>query len=386
MAVNIRCPSCGQIDSVKSSVEGKTVRCSHCRHTHRVTSIDRYQILEELGRGAFGVVYRVYDPKVGREAAVKVLHAEVLQQTGSTDTLRRFRNEGQLLAQIVHPHILPLYEAGQHNGRLYLVTALIRGRQLDELIPEHGFADPRRAVNFALPLLDALHYVHSTYGICHRDVKPANIMIGEGDNLFLMDFGLAVCQEQDASRITTGGTALGTPSYMPPEQAQGDLKKIGPASDQYSAGVVLFQMLTGQLPFRKPMPMILHEVISAPPPRPSSIRGGLGSELDRLVLRALEKEPRNRYPDCHAFANDLREWSSRYTATITGGAQGLADLGSVPGSGRWLKVLGLIGGALLTAALLAVGAYFFFKTRGTNASPPTPTHSPATRKGPWSED
>ncbi|HKI36715.1 MAG TPA: protein kinase, partial [Gemmataceae bacterium] len=282
MAATIRCPACGRTYPLKSQAEGKSVRCQECTHQFRVSHIGRYQVLEELGRGAFGVVYRVHDPKMDREAAVKVLHAEVMRQAGSADTLHRFRNEAKLLAQIVHTNILPLYEADQHDGQLYLVTALIRGRRLDELIPEHGFADPRRAIDFVIPLLEALHYVHSSYGICHRDVKPANIMIGEGDCLFLMDFGLAVCQDQDASRITTGGTALGTPSYMPPEQAQGELKKIGPASDQYSAAVVLFHMLTGQLPFRKPMPAILHEIIATPAPRPSSLRKGLGADMDRI--------------------------------------------------------------------------------------------------------
>jgi len=387
MAATIRCPACGRTYPLKSQAEGKSVRCQECTHQFRVSHIGRYQVLGGLGRGAFGVVYRAHDPKMDREAAVKVLHAEVMRQAGSADTLHRFRNEAKLLAQIVHTNILPLYEADQHDGQLYLVTALIRGRRLDELIPEHGFADPRRAIDFVIPLLEALHYVHSSYGICHRDVKPANIMIGEGDCLFLMDFGLAVCQDQDASRITTGGTALGTPSYMPPEQAQGELKKIGPASDQYSAAVVLFHMLTGQLPFRKPMPAILHEIIATPAPRPSSLRKGLGADMDRIVLRALQKNPGARYADCHEFATALREWSGRYTATVTGGAVGLPDVAVATGSGRSSKLWGILLGALLTAGLLGVGAYFlFFKKPGTVATPSSAAPPSTRKKGPWQDD
>jgi serine/threonine protein kinase len=372
MATQVRCPKCGQTYAIAASLDGKSARCPECGHRFRVDLIGRYQVLDELGRGSFGVVYRVFDPKMAREAAVKVLHPEVAEGNGSAESLRRFRNEANLLAQIVHPNILPLYEADQHEGQFYLVTALIRGRQLDELIPAGGFPDPRRAVAFVVPLLEALHYVHSTYDICHRDVKPGNVMVGEGDSVFLMDFGLAAYSAQGAARKTTKGTALGTPAYMPPEQAQGDLANIGPWSDQYSAGVVLYHLLTGRVPFRKPFPALLNEIISAPPPPPSALRPDLGPEMDRIVLRALQKDRRARYRDCREFADRLRDWSSRFTVS------GRAPAGS--GGGVGLKTWVAIIGALLSA--IVVGAIGYFAIwKGGFKPPPPPATQATTHKG-----
>ncbi len=380
MPTQVRCPSCGKTYLLAAPPSGPSVRFTECGHTVRMGYIGRYQILEEIGRGAFGVVYRVFDPKMDREAAIKVLHAEVAQQAGSAETLRRFQNEAKLLAQIVHPNILPLYEADQHEGRLYLVMALIRGRCLDELIPPEGFPDPRRAVALTLPLLEALHYVHSAYGICHRDVKPANIMVGDGDSMFLMDFGLAVCQAQDATRSTSTGAVLGTPAYMPPEQAEGNRAKIGPWSDQYSVGIILFHLLTGQLPFRKPLPAILTDIISTPPPAPSTLRPDLGPEIDRIVLKALEKDPQNRYRDCHEFAEVLRDWSGRYTAAVITGDQRLTGSELTRGVRGSSKVWAAVVGALLTAGLLGTGGYLLLRG-GPSKSGKGAAAPPSSRKG-----
>lgn len=402
MATRIRCPSCGLTSACAAAPLGKTLRCSGCAKRFRYNAIARYQILEELGRGGFGVVYRVFDPKLEREAAVKVLHADVAQQEGSVQSLRRFRNEAKLLAQIVHPNIVPLYEADEHKGRLYLVTALIRGRPLDAGLSPHGSPDPRRAATLTIALLEALHHVHATYHICHRDVKPANILIGDGDSLFLMDFGLAVCHDQDTSRITTNGTTLGTPAFMPPEQAEGEITKIGPHSDQYSAGIVLYYLLTGKVPFRKPMPAILTEISTVPPPPPSSLCPDLDPALDRIILRALEKDPHARYPDCHTFADALRDWSQgcapiAYSGRPPGSAAGrqetqnllhAATIGvtrsSVPagpapttGTRAASKLWAVVAGALLTATLLGAGGYFLLHSSDFLRHAPPTTH----RKG-----
>ncbi|MGH7223533.1 MAG: serine/threonine-protein kinase [Gemmataceae bacterium] len=375
---------------------GKSVHCSNCDKRFRYSAIARYQILEELGRGGFGVVYRVFDPKLEREAAVKVLHAEVAQHDDANQALHRFRNEAKLLAQIVHPNIVPLYEADQHKGRLYLVTALIRGRPLDTRLSPQGILDPRRAAALTVSLLDALHYVHATYHICHRDVKPANILVGDGDSLFLMDFGLAVCHDQDTSRITTNGTTLGTPAFMPPEQAEGEIAKIGPHSDQYSAGIVLYYLLTGQVPFRKPMPAILTEIATVPAPRPTSLRPDLDPELDRIVLKALEKNTQARYPDCRTFADALRDWSQHggsvavggRAASATGGRdlQNLLHAATIGAAGSLVpaaapttgpraasKLWAVVAGALVTATLLVAAGYFLLRDKGASHAPKAPT-------------
>jgi serine/threonine protein kinase len=198
-------------------------------------------------------------------------------------------------------------------------------------------------------------------------------MVGEGDSFFLMDFGLAVYHSRDAKRITVRGTALGTPAYMPPEQAAGDLAGIGPWSDQYSAGVVLFHLLTGQLPFCKPLPAILTEIVSEAPPCPSALRPDLGPEMDRIVLKSLEKDPRARYRDCHEFAEALRNWSDRYTASVLTGA---VRPGHMPKAGSWRswKVWTAVG-VVLTAIVLTAGGYFLWGNRGTGRerSPASPT-------------
>jgi serine/threonine protein kinase len=375
---SVRCPSCGRTYSLSGQPAGRSARCRGCGHKFQVRTVGRFQILDELGSGGFGVVYRVFDPKMDREAAVKVLHPGVTRTDGSDETLRRFRNEAKVLAQIVHPNILPLYEADQHEGQLYLVTALIRGRSLDKLVPEGGMPDPRRAVALVVPLLEALHYVHTTFGICHRDVKPGNVMVGDGDALFLMDFGLAACTRRDDSRVTTEGSLLGTPAYMPPEQAEGNLAAVGPWSDQYSAGVVLFHLLTGEVPFRKPFPAILGEIVAAPPPRPSALRPDLDAEIDALVLKALAKFPDDRHRDCREFADLLRDWAHRRTAGSSGAVPLPAPPSPVPTPGPRLgpMIWALALGGLLTAALLGTGAAIFW-------SKSTPTTHPAGESQKW---
>jgi serine/threonine-protein kinase len=302
-----------------------------------------------------------------REAALKVLHEPVEEGAGDASA-RRFRNEAKLLAQIVHPNILPLYEADQDGGQFYLVTALVRGQTLDRLVPPEGLPDPRRAAVLVAPLLEALHYAHTTHGICHRDIKPANVMVAEGDNIFLMDFGLAVSQNLEGSRITAAGTPLGTPSYMPPEQAEGKLADVGPWSDQYSAGVVLFHLLTGRTPFRKPWPLILSEIVAAPPPPPSQLRPELDAEIDRIVLQALAKDPRERFRDCREFANALRDWSSRAGSAASGGKSDRR-----PSS--WV-----VGGVLLAVVLATLVGYLLFSNKSTNT--PTSRHGERSK---WQE-
>jgi serine/threonine protein kinase len=266
-------------------------------------TIGPFQVRGELGRGAFGVVYHGLDPDLGRDVAIKVLKPEAL---GSAQHIERFLREAKVVGKMLHGNIVPVHQLGQHEGAYFIASAFIKGQPLSRAIPEGGLP-LEEAVRLTLQLLDALAYAHQR-GVLHRDVKPHNAMLGEDGTLYLMDFGLAGWVGQEEGRLTQDGAVLGTPAYMPPEQAAGQLKEVGPASDQYSAGVVLYELLTGHLPFEGPLQAVLYQAIHTPPPKPSTFRPEIDDRLERICLKALSKKPEDRFPDCKAFADILRTW------------------------------------------------------------------------------
>ena len=317
-------PACTARLSVADDMVGRPVKCTKCgtaftafassvgispptasKTSPLPKTVGRYQIRAKLGAGAFGTVYRAYDPQLDREVALKLLNPDTLS---SQQAVERFQREARAAARLIHAHIVPVYDAGQHDGHPFIAAAFIPGRTLSDAIPVGGL-DPRQAVALVIQLADALAYAHEQ-GVLHRDVKPGNIMLDAKDRLFLMDFGLAGWLSQEETRITSVGAAMGTPSYMPPEQAIGDLDLIGPASDQYSACVVLYELLTGRLPFEGPAPIVIYHVLNTAPKRPSQHRQGLDSRLEMICLKALAKRPQDRYPSTEAFAFALRDWLS----------------------------------------------------------------------------
>jgi serine/threonine protein kinase len=264
--------------------------------------IGRYEVRARLGVGGFGTVYRAHDPQLDRDVAVKVFGPGVFSDP---HTAERFQREARATVRMLHPHIVPVYDVGRHEDAFYIASAFVAGRTLAELIPAGGM-EPRQAVLYTVQLVEALGYAHRQ-GVLHRDVKPANALVDETrGRLFLIDFGLAVPQE--LLRLTQAGAVLGTPAYMAPEQARGDLERIGPASDLYSAGVVLYQLLTGRLPFEGPLPVMLYNTVHTPAPPPSTHRPSLDLALDAIVLRALAKKPEERYGSGEEFSAALRTW------------------------------------------------------------------------------
>jgi serine/threonine protein kinase len=274
--------------------------------------IGRYNVQRMLGAGAFGVVYQAFDPALGRSLAIKVLRPEAL---GSERCVERFLREAKVLASLNHGNIVPVYDMGEQQGIYYIASPLVQGRVLAEAIPPNGFG-AARAARIMLQLLDALAYAHDQ-GVLHRDVKPGNVMLNEQGTVFLMDFGLAGWVEHRSSRMTMEGAIMGTPSYMSPEQASGQIQGISPAADQYSAGVVLYELLTGHLPFEGGhVHAILLNILNNQPPRPSAWRPDLDPQLEAICLRALAKEPEKRFPDCRAFADALRLWLTMQAASV----------------------------------------------------------------------
>jgi serine/threonine protein kinase len=284
----------------------------------------RYLVEYEVGRGQFGVVYRALDQRLDRYVAVKMVWPEALD---SADAVRRFHEEARILCRVHHSNVPAVYDEGEHQGNPYIVFPFIKGRTLKDAIPAIGLSDPVRATLLAARLAEALHEVYSKHNIVHRDVNPANVMQQEGDenSLYLMDFGLAACRQFDLMRATRSGTVMGTPRYMSPEQARGEVAAIGHRSDLYSAAVVLYELLTGRTPFEAPqLHALVLEIILEPPPVPSSLRPGLDPRLDAIVLKGLEKDPAMRYQTGKEFAEALVQWANspkpRPARGATGGA------------------------------------------------------------------
>jgi serine/threonine-protein kinase len=267
--------------------------------------IGQYAVRGKLGEGAFGVVYKGHDEALERDVAIKVLQPSAL---GSPKYVERFLREAKVVARLRHENIVSVHQLGQHEGGYFIASEFVAGRPLAAAVPEDGL-EPRRAARLVVQLLDALAYAHGQ-GVLHRDVKPANAMLGADDKLFLMDFGLAGLVGQDEGRMTQDGTVMGTPSYMAPEQARGAVNEVGPAADQYSAGVVLYELLTGHLPFEggPSQVVVLYNVINTPAPALSSWRPDLDPGLETICLRALSKDPGKRFASCREFADALREW------------------------------------------------------------------------------
>jgi serine/threonine-protein kinase len=279
-------------------------KSSSCRVADIPPVIGPYEVRRLLGQGAFGVVYQGHDPKLKREVAIKLLNREKLN---SAKVVERFLREAQVVAQMHHNHIVPVYELGEHDAQHYIASRFVPGQTLAAMIPEGGL-DQKQAVGLVQQLLEALAYAHRK-NVLHRDVKPANAIVDSEGQLYLMDFGLAVLVDESEGRATQDGTVLGTPSYMPPEQALGELQRIGPASDQYSAGIVLYELLTGRTPFEgAPTPTLLYHAIHTAPPRPGEFRPDIDPKLEALCLRSLAKTPEDRFPSCMDFAGALRDW------------------------------------------------------------------------------
>jgi serine/threonine protein kinase len=306
-----RCRTCREVYPVSTEELEKPQFCQCCQTEVQLNRIDSYVLLEELGRGAFSVVYLAYDLRNRRHVALKQLREGAITEHDFDSWVKRAVTEARALGKIeYHPNILPLFDSGYSGRSFYMVAPYIRGQELGKTIPKGGFPDPTRAVELAVVIVRALEHVHG-FGIYHRDIKPGNILIAANGEPMLIDFGLVACQESEMSIQTQMGTVLGTPAYMPPEQALGELDRVGPWSDQYSAGVVLYKMLTGSEPYPGKS---FHAVIAAvgdyntKPIPPSRFRPNLDPTLEQLVLKAIEKYPGKRFKSCVEFAERLRGW------------------------------------------------------------------------------
>jgi eukaryotic-like serine/threonine-protein kinase len=276
--------------------------------------VGRFRILRTLGHGGGGIVFLAFDPDLHRDVAVKVPHLTALL---TADMRRRFLREARVTAGLDHPNLVPLYEAGEANGLCFLVSAYCRGGNLAQWLAARKRPVPaRQAAELLVVLADAVQHVHAS-GIYHRDIKPGNILLDPRTNprsnelAFvprLTDFGLAKLREGQ-SEGTRSGAVLGTPSYMAPEQVQGRLRDIGPATDVYGLGAVLYELLTGRRPFRSVTEAdTLRHVLTEEPAPPRRLRRDVPADLETICLKCLEKKPAHRYGSAAALADDLRRF------------------------------------------------------------------------------
>lgn len=267
----------------------------------------RYKIKDFLGRGGMGSVYKVVDTQDNREMALKILHRETANEG---DGAERFKREIEILSKMDHPSVPKVFGWGvnteQHFDReLYFVAEYIDGQDLKSIIREKGPWPPADAAKLVAKIADVLSMAHSK-GIIHRDVKPQNIMIGSNDTVKLLDFGVARNKGAGMETLTQTGMIVGTPEYMSPEQF--GTNKVDERSDVYSLGVVLFELLTGKVPFDGGTPVaIALKVVDQPPVAPRVVRPDTPAWLERIALQCLEKDPKKRYWTAAELAMDLRK-------------------------------------------------------------------------------
>jgi serine/threonine protein kinase len=257
----------------------------------------RYKILKKLGTGGMATVYLAEDQELGRRVAIKILNAK---HASDTQFVERFRREASSAAGLSHPNIVQIYDRGNAEGTYYIAMEVIEGRTLKELVIERGPSPIPVAVNYGRQILAALRFAHRT-GLVHRDIKPHNVLVDDDGRVKVTDFGIA---RAGASEMTEVGSIIGTAQYLSPEQARG--APVDDRSDLYSVGVLLYELLTGVAPYNGDTPVeIAMKHLSAVPEPPSSKRPEISPELDAVVLRALAKNPDDRYQSAEEMDADL---------------------------------------------------------------------------------
>ena len=353
-SAGLTCPSCGGEIPVLPATE--SVGPKHLPAPQgspsALRSIDQFQLLEEVGAGTFGTVWKALDTELDRLVAVKIPRREQMQPAD----VEMFLREARAAARLKHPQIVAVHEVGRDDGSVFIVSDFIQGRTLAERHSQGPFT-PAAAAELCAEIGEALHHAHEA-GVIHRDLKPQNIMLDAAGRPHIMDFGLAKREAADVS-LAVDGKILGTAAYMSPEQARGEAGRVDRRTDVYSLGVILYELLTGVRPFRSDLRILLQQVIHSEPPRPRRLNRGVPRDLETIALKCLEKSPNLRYAGAADVAAELRRWLAG--KPILARPAGLLERGW-----RWARrnpvVAGLGGGvATLLIAVTIVGGWSYLR-------------------------
>ena len=296
--------------------------------------IGKYEIQSVLGKGAMGVVYKAFDPGIERVVAIKTVRKDMVDPDLVEQSMARFKNEAVAAGRLLHPNIVSVYEYGEDDANAFIVMEFVEGTGLREFINRGADFDLGQITAMMTQLLQALDFAHER-GVVHRDIKPANLILTKAGALKVADFGIA---RIDTSNLTTMGMVMGTPSYMSPEQCQG--QPVDRRSDLFSAAVVLYELLAGEKPFSGALETIGYKICHEDPKPPSSVsRLALSPTIDAVVATALEKNPESRFQNARAFNRALRQACDALVADDSIGATEInlaaVRMGPPPASVDW---------------------------------------------------
>ena len=353
--ITVRCPSCNEPIEIAVDASLTDLTCSSCgsyfnlvdqsQETSLAPSIavvGRFELIERLGMGAFGAVWKARDKELDRTVAVKVPR----QGDMTAEEKEKFLREARAAAQLRHPNIVSVHEVGRDGDSVFIVSDFVRGVTLADWLTDQRMTG-YEAAELCAKIAAALHHAHEKK-VVHRDLKPANIMIDGDSQPHIMDFGLARREVGEAT-VTIDGRPLGTPAYMSPEQAIGEAHTADRRSDVYSLGVILFRLLTGELPFRGNARMLIHQVINEEPPSPRKLNATVPRDLETITLKCLEKEPAKRYQTARDLSDELERF-------VTGEPILARPVGRIERGWRWCKRHQAVSwlSALLLFMLLAI--------------------------------
>jgi serine/threonine protein kinase len=312
----------------------------------------RYQVVDEIGQGSMGVVYRAFDPQINRHIALKLLRSD---RVTSEELVQRFLKEAQAMGGLSHPNIATVYDTGQDHGTIFIAMEILRGSSLKDIMREKAL-NHNEIVHIGVQVAEALDFAHRK-GIVHRDIKPSNIIIDPDGNAKITDFGIARIEDPTITQQTIPGEILGTPLYMSPEQVMG--KPVDGRSDLYSLGVILYEMTTGTSPFKGDnLAAIFQSILQDTPRAPELGTTPMARNLSSLIMKSLSKDPDTRFQTGLEMAQPLKACLQRRQSDTIRGVR------------RPEKRKRILPMALAAMILIATAAGLFYYMTGNNNSPP----------------